>query len=59
MAYQHGVYTREQATSMSAATNSTAGLQVVFGTAPIYQPDRRYRAQTVQQLCRSGRSTRL
>lgn len=37
MAYQHGVYTREQATSMSAATNSTAGLQVVFGTAPIYQ----------------------
>ena len=37
MAYQHGVYTHEQATSMSAATNSTAGLQVVFGTAPIYQ----------------------
>lgn len=37
MAYQHGVYIREQATSMSAATNSTAGLQVVFGTAPIYQ----------------------
>ncbi len=37
MAYKHGVYTREQATSMSAATNSTAGLQVVFGTAPIYQ----------------------
>ena len=37
MAYQHGVYTREQATSMSAATNSTAGLQVVFGTAPIHQ----------------------
>lgn len=37
MAYQHGVYTREQATSMSAATNSTAGLQIVFGTAPIYQ----------------------
>lgn len=37
MAYQHGVYTREQATSMSAAANSTAGLQVVFGTAPIYQ----------------------
>lgn len=37
MAYQHGVYTRDQATSMSAATNSTAGLQVVFGTAPIYQ----------------------
>lgn len=37
MAYQHGVYTREQATSMSAATDSTAGLQVVFGTAPIYQ----------------------
>ena len=37
MAEQQGVDTREQATSMSAATNSTAGLQVVFGTAPIYQ----------------------
>lgn len=37
MAYKHGVYTREQATSMSAAMSSTAGLQVVFGTAPIYQ----------------------
>ena len=35
MAYKHGVYTSEQATSMSAPINGTAGLQVIVGTAPV------------------------
>ena len=33
--YKHGVYTSEQATSMTAPLSGTAGLQVVIGTAPI------------------------
>lgn len=35
MAYKHGVYTSEQATSMSAPITGTAGLQVIVGTAPV------------------------
>jgi hypothetical protein len=35
MAYQHGVRVSEQATSVTAPIEGTAGLQVVFGTAPI------------------------
>lgn len=37
MAYQHGVYVEEQATSITAPIEGTAGLQVVIGTAPINQ----------------------
>lgn len=33
--YKHGVYTSEQATSMSAPLTGTAALQVVVGTAPV------------------------
>lgn len=33
--YKHGVYTSEQATSMTAPLSGTAGLQVVIGTAPV------------------------
>lgn len=36
MAYQHGVYIREVATSIVPPVNTTAGLPVVFGTAPIH-----------------------
>lgn len=36
MAYKHGVYAREQATSMVAPVTGTAGLQVVIGTAPVH-----------------------
>lgn len=36
MAYKHGVYTSEVATSIIPAVNTTAGLPVVFGTAPIH-----------------------
>lgn len=35
MAYQHGVRVQEQATSIVAPILGTAGLQVVFGTAPV------------------------
>lgn len=35
MAYKHGVYASEQATSLSAPVSGTAGLQVVVGTAPV------------------------
>jgi hypothetical protein len=33
--YKHGVYTSEQATSMSAPVTGTAGLQVIIGTGPV------------------------
>lgn len=39
MAYNHGVYVTEAPTSLAVPTEGTAGLQVVFGTAPIYQVD--------------------
>ena len=36
MAYKHGVYTSEVPTSIIPAVNTTAGLPVVFGTAPVH-----------------------
>lgn len=36
MAYKHGVYTSEVATSIVPAVNTTAGLPVVYGTAPLH-----------------------
>ncbi len=33
--YKHGVYTREQETSLTAPVTGTAGLQVIIGTAPV------------------------
>lgn len=36
MAYKHGVYTSEVPTSIVPAVNSTAGLPVILGTAPIH-----------------------
>ena len=33
--YPHGVFVTEQATSLAAPVKGTAGLQVIFGTAPI------------------------
>jgi len=36
MAYKHGVYTSETPTSIVPAANTTAGLPVVFGTAPVH-----------------------
>jgi len=36
MAYKHGVYCSELPTSVIPAVNTTAGLPVVFGTAPLH-----------------------
>ena len=36
MAYKHGVYNTEQATSLTVPIQGGAGLQVIFGTAPIH-----------------------
>ena len=36
MAYQHGVYTSEVPTSIIPAVNTTAGLPVILGTAPVH-----------------------
>ena len=36
MAFYHGVKTSEQATSVIAPVQTTAGLPVVFGTAPVH-----------------------
>ena len=36
MAYKHGVYNTEQATSLTVPIQGNAGLQVIFGTAPIH-----------------------
>ena len=33
--YKHGVYVREQDTSLTTPIEGTAGLQVIYGTAPI------------------------
>ena len=35
MPYEHGMKVRENPTSLATPVNSTAGLQIVFGTAPI------------------------
>ena len=35
MPYSHGIKVTETATKIAAPVKSTAGLQVVFGTAPI------------------------
>lgn len=43
MTYQHGVRVLEQATSIVAPILGTAGLQVVFGTAPINLADDPYK----------------
>lgn len=43
MAFQHGVRIQEQATSLVAPVLGTAGLQVVFGTAPVNLADDPYR----------------
>lgn len=42
MAFEHGVRVQEQATSLVAPILGTAGLQVVFGTAPVNLADDPY-----------------
>lgn len=50
MAYKHGVYTNEQATSLVAPVVATAGLQVVIGTAPVNRASDPYHCTNVPML---------
>lgn len=53
MAYQHGVRVLEQPTSLVAPIEGTAGLQVVFGTAPINLADDPYSVTNVPVIAYS------
>lgn len=44
MAYKHGVYTSEVPTSVIPPVNTTAGLPVIFGTAPVHLASERAEA---------------
>lgn len=51
MAYKHGVYVREQDTSLVTPIEATAGLQVIFGTAPINMSEAPYKMANRPVLC--------
>lgn len=53
MAYFHGVYNAEQDTSLTPPIQGSAGLQVVFGTAPIHLSKDPAAAVNVPLLCYS------
>lgn len=42
MAYRHGIYISEQDTSLIVPAQTTAGLQVIYGTAPVHLADNPY-----------------
>ena len=51
--YKHGVFVSEQPTSLSAPISGTAGLQVIFGTAPVNLTDDPQGAVNKPKLCHS------
>ena len=51
--YKHGVYVTEQPTGVVAPVQSTAGLQVVIGTAPINRASDPYHCTNVTILATS------
>lgn len=53
MAYFHGVYNSEQDTSLTTPIQGSAGLQVIFGTAPIHLSDNPEKAANTPLLCYS------
>lgn len=53
MAYKHGVYVSEVPTSLVAPIQGSAGLQVVFGTAPIHKAKNPDAAVNTPVLCYS------
>lgn len=53
MAYKHGVYNAEQATSLTTPIQGSAGLQVIFGTAPIHLAKNPAEAANTPKLCYS------
>jgi hypothetical protein len=53
MAYKHGVYNSEQDTSLTAPVEGAAGLQVIFGVAPIHLSSDPAAAVNTPMLCYS------
>ncbi len=53
MSYQHGVYNAEKATSLTTPIQGSAGLQVIFGTAPIHLSENPAAAANTPVLCDS------
>lgn len=53
MAYKHGVYVGEVATSITAPIEGTAGLQVILGTAPVHLAKDPYACSNKPILCYS------
>lgn len=53
MAYDHGIYITEQATSLIAPIEGTAGLQVILGTAPVNLAEDPYACTNKPLLCYS------
>lgn len=53
MAYKHGAYNTEQDTSLTVPAQGTAGLQVIFGTAPIHLSKDPMKAANTPKLCYS------
>lgn len=53
MAYDHGVYNSEQDTSLTTPVQGSAGLQVIFGVAPIHLASDPTTAANTIKLCYS------
>lgn len=53
MAYHHGVYNIEQDTSLTTPIQGSAGLQVIFGVAPIHLSKNPKKAANTPMLCYS------
>lgn len=53
MSYLHGVGVSEKDTSLTAPISSSAGLQVIFGTAPVHLAKDPYKAANTPLLCYS------
>lgn len=58
MAYFHGVYNTEQDTSLTAPIYGSAGLQVIFGVAPIHLSKNPAKAANTPMLCHSFKECR-
>lgn len=53
MSYFHGVYNSEQDTSLTTPIQGSAGLQVIFGVAPIHLSKDPKKAANIPKLCYS------
>lgn len=51
--YYHGVRVLEEETALTVPVNGTAGLQVIFGTAPVNLAENPYEATNVPKICYS------